>query len=54
MFTVTELSPGTVSCVVDVTVAVSAIIVPADVPGLTLITTWKLVVVAGANVAMLL
>jgi hypothetical protein len=53
MFTVTELSPGTVSWVADETVAVSAMIVFAGVPAMTLITTWKLAVVAGASVAIL-
>jgi len=52
MLTVAELSPGTVSWVTDVTVAVSEMIVPAAVPALTFTTTWKFAVVAGANVAI--
>ena len=52
ILTVAELSPGTVSRVAVVTVAVSEMIVPATVPTLTVTTTWKFAVVAGANVAM--
>jgi hypothetical protein len=52
MLTVAELSPGTVSRVAVAIVAVSVIIVPAGVPGFTLITTWKFAVVAGGSVAI--
>ena len=52
MLTVAELFPATVSRVVVVTVTVSEMIVPAAVPGMTLTTTWKFVVVAGASVAI--
>jgi len=52
MMTVAELFPATVSRVVVVTVAVSEMSVPAAVPGTTLTTTWKFVVVAGASVAI--
>src|SRR3979490_3115323 len=52
MLTVAALSPGTVSRVVVATVAVSEMIVPAAVPAFTFTTTWKLVTVPGARVAM--
>src|SRR5882724_3750238 len=52
MLTVAELFPGTVSRVVVVTVAMSEMIVPLGVPGVTLTTTWKLAVVAGGSAAI--
>jgi len=52
MLTVAELFRATVSRVVVVTVAVSEMIVPAAVPGLTLTTNWKFAVVAGGSVAI--
>src|SRR6266550_3260837 len=52
MLTVAELSPGTVSRVAVVTVAVSEMMVPLGVPRFTLTTTWKLAVVAGNIVAI--
>ena len=51
MLTVAELFPAIVSCVVEVTVSVSAMIVPAAVPAVTFTTTWKFAVAAGARVA---
>src|SRR5215831_1318846 len=53
IFTVAVLSPGTVSRVAVVTVAVSVMIVPVGVPAVTFTTNWKLVVVFGARVVML-
>src|SRR5262249_47958874 len=52
IFTVTELSPVTVSCVALVTVAVSAIIVPFGVPAVTFTTNVKLATAFGAKVAI--
>src|SRR5258706_13435747 len=52
MLNVAELSPGTVSRVAVATVTVSEMIVPAGVPTFTFTTTWKLVTVARARVAI--
>jgi hypothetical protein len=49
IFTVAELADGFVSCVAEVAVAVSVIIVPGPVPAFTLTTTGNVPVEPGAT-----
>src|SRR5271165_2408593 len=53
MFTTAVLSAGFVSRVAVAAVAVSVMMVPEAVPAVTLTTSWKFAVVAGASVEML-